>query len=205
MPLRSCFLITVSAGMLFAATPSFASLSWPSDDLVAQGATKHCADAVAAALANYKATDAEVAKCTKAAKLADFDGDRAAALSNRSLLNFVRTDYDAAMADNTAALKLDGSLAEAVVNRGAIYLEMHRPSDAAANFSRALTLAPANAEKIHFYQAKIYFDRAMAREDMGDLKGAYADYAEASRLAPQWDQPKQEMSRFSIISRKPIS
>jgi tetratricopeptide (TPR) repeat protein len=202
---RSCFLITIGAGMLFAATPSFASLSWPGDDLVALRAAKHCADAAAAAQADNNATDADVAKCTKAAKLADFDSDRAAALSNRSLLNFERADYNAAIADNTAALKLDDSLAEAVVNRGAIYAEMHRPSDAAASFSRALTLAPARAENINFYRAKIHFDRAMAREDMGDFNGAYADYAEASQLAPQWDQPKQEMARFSIARRKPIS
>ena len=203
MSLRSCFLITIGAGMMFAATPCFAS--WPTNELVAQGAAKHCADAAAAAQASNNATDADVAKCTKAATLADFDGDRAAALSNRSLLNFERADYNAAIADNTAALKLDDSIAEAVVNRGSIYLEMHRPGDAAASFSRALTLVPAHAENINSFRAKIHFDRAMAREDMGDLHGAYADYAMASQLAPQWDQPKQQMARFSIASRKPTS
>jgi tetratricopeptide (TPR) repeat protein len=191
--------------MMFAATPCFASLSWPTNDLVAQGAAEHCADAAAAAQANNNATLGDVARCTKAAKLADFDRDRAAALSNRSLLNFERADYNAALADNVAALKLDDSIAEAVVNLGAIYEEMHRPGEAAASFSRALTLAPAHVENINFFRAKIHFDRAMAREDMGDLHGAYADYAEASRLAPQWDQPKQQMARFSIASRKPIS
>jgi tetratricopeptide (TPR) repeat protein len=198
MSLRSCFLITVGAGMLFAPTPSFASLSWPTNNLVAQGAAKHCAYAAAAALADNNATDADVAKCTKAAKLADFDSDRAAALSNRSLLNFERADYNAAIADSTAALKLDDRLVEALVNRGSSYLAMHRPGDAEANFSRALRLAPVHAEKI-------YFNRAMAREDMGDPNGAYADFVEASKLAPQWDQPKQQMSRFSIVRRKPVN
>jgi tetratricopeptide (TPR) repeat protein len=198
MSLRSCFLITVGAGILFAATPSFASLTWPTNDRVAQRAVKHCADAAAAALADNNATDADVAKCTRAAKLADFDSDRAAAFSNRGLLNFERADYNAAIADSTAALKLDNRLVEALINRGASYLEIHRPGDAEANFSRALTLAPAHAEKI-------FFNRAMAREDMGDLNGAYADYATASKLAPQWDKPKQQMARFSIVHRKPIS
>ncbi len=205
MSQRSCFLFAAGAGMLFGATPSFASLSWPSDELVAQGAAKHCADAAAAAQTDNHATDADVAKCTKAMRLADFDSDRAAALSNRSLLNFERADYHAAIEDNMAALKLDGSLAEALVNRGAIYVEMHRPGDAAASFSRALTLAPPPGENIDFYRAKIYFDRAMAREDMGDLNGAYSDYAKASQLAPQWEQPKQQMARFSIARRKPTS
>lgn len=197
MSLKSCFLITAAAGMLFA-TPSFASLSWPTNNQVAQGAAKHCANAAAAALAGNNATDADVAKCTRAAALADFNVDRAAALSNRSALNFVRADYTAAIADSTAALKLDDRLVEALVNRGSSYLKMRRPSDAEASFGRALRLAPAHAEKI-------YFNRAMAREDSGDLNGAYADYAEASRLAPQWDQPRLQMSRFSIVRRKPMS
>jgi len=205
MSLKSYFLITIGAGMMFAATPCLASLTWPTDDPVGRRASEHCADAAAAAQANNNVTDADVAKCTTAATLAGFDSDRAAALSNRSVLNFERADYNAAMADNTAALKLDGRIAEAVVNRGSIYLEMHRPGDAAASFTRALTLVPTRAENINFYQAKIHFDRAMAREDMGDLHGAYADYAMASQLAPQWDEPKQQMVRFSIASRKPTS
>ena len=198
MSLRSCLSITVGAGMLLAATPSFASLSWPTNDLVSQGAFKHCADAVTAALANDNATEAGVAKCTKAAELAELNSGRAAALSNRSVLNFQRADYNAAIADSTAALKFDGRLVEAVVNRGAAFLAMHRAGEAVAEFDRALTMAPVHAEKI-------YFNRAMAREDMGDLKGAYADYARAAQLAPLWDQPKQQMNRFTIRDRRPIS
>lgn len=205
MSLKSCLLIAAGAGVMFAATPAFASPSWSTHELASQGAANRCARASASAQARDNATDADLALCTKAVKLADFDSDRAVALNNRSLLNFVRADYNAAIADNAAALKLDDSLAEAVVNRGAIYVQMHRAADAAASFSRALTLTPVYAESISFYRAQIHFDRAMAREDMGDLKGAYADYAEASRLAPQWDQPKQQMGRFSIASRKPVS
>ena len=198
MSLRSCLSITIGAGMLFAATPSFASLTWPTNDLAAQGAAKHCADAAAVAIADKNVTDADVAKCTRAAELVGFDGDRAAAFSNRSVLNIQRADYTAAIADSTAALKFDGRLVEAVVNRGAAYLAMHRAGEAVADFDRALTMTPVHAEKI-------YFNRAMAREDMGDLKGAYADYARAAQLAPKWDQPKQQMNRFTIRDRRPIS
>jgi tetratricopeptide (TPR) repeat protein len=197
MSLKSCFLITIGAGMLFA-TPSFASLSWPTNNRAAEMAGRHCAVAASAALAGRTATDADVAKCTKAANLAGFDVDRAAALSNRSLLNYIRADYTAAVADSTEALKFDDRLVEALVNRGSSYLKMRRSVDADANFSRALSLAPAHAEKI-------YFNRAMAREDLGDRHGAYADYARASRLAPQWDLPRQQMNRFTIVRGKPMS
>jgi tetratricopeptide (TPR) repeat protein len=89
-------------------------------------------------------------------------------------------------------------MAEAIVNRGSIFLVEHRANDAVANFNRALQFNPAHPEKV-------YFNRAMAREDMGDLDGAYADYAEAARLAPQWDKPREEMGRFSITRQRPMS
>ncbi len=198
MSLKSCLMMSIGAAMLVAATPSFAAMSWPTKDLVSEGAFKRCADAVAAALVDEHATDAGVSKCTKAAELAELNSGRAAALSNRGLLNFQRANYDGAVADSTAALKIDGRLVEAVVNRGAAYLAMHRPGEALADFDRALAMAPAHAEKI-------YFNRAMAREDVGDLKGAYADYAKAARLAPQWDMPRQQMKRFTIRDRRPTS
>jgi len=203
MSLRSCFLITIGAGVLFAATPSFAS--WPTNDPAVQSAAEHCAKAAAAAQVNNNATEADLAKCTKAAELADLASDRAIALSNRSLLNFERADYNAAMADNTAAMQIDDRIAEVFVNRGAILLGTHHASDAAASFSRALTFAPAQAGYSSSDRAKIHFDLAMAREDMNDLKGAYIEYAVAAQMAPQWDLPKQQMARFSIASRKPTS
>jgi tetratricopeptide (TPR) repeat protein len=184
--------------MLLAATPSFASLSWPTNNLAAQGAVERCANAAAVAIADKNVSDADVAICTKATELAGFKGDRAAALSNRGALNFQRANYDAAIADSTAALELDRSLVEALVNRGASYLKLRRPIEAEANFTRALRLDPAHAARIHF-------NRAMAREDMGDRNGAYADYARAARLAPQWDQPKQQLNRFTIVRGKPMS
>ena len=66
------------------------------------------------------------------------------------------------------------------------------------NFDRALTFNPARPERV-------YFNRAMAREEMGDLNGAYADYAEAAKLSPQWEQPRREMMRFNIVRQKPMS
>jgi tetratricopeptide (TPR) repeat protein len=190
-------MMSIGAAMMVTATQSFAA-SWPTNDLVSRAAFDRCADAVTAALANDNATEAAVMKCTKAADLAELSSGRAAALSNRGVLNFQRADYNAAIADSTAALKIDRRLVEAVVNRGAAYLAMHRAGEALTDFDQALTMAPVHAEKI-------YFNRAMAREDMGDLKGAYVDYARAARLAPQWDQPKQQMNRFTIRDRRPVS
>ena len=196
----SRYRLSISAGvlMLFAAAPASAGTTWASSSVLATGTADNCAAASAAAQEGGGVTDTAMATCTMAVKLAYYDKARAEVLNNRSVLHYARGEYDAALADNTAALKLNDSMAEAIVNRGSIFLVKHRAQAAAANFDRALKFAPPNREKV-------YFNRALAREEMGDLSGAYADYAEASRLAPQWDQPKREMIRFNITRQKPIS
>ena len=198
MSLKSCLSVSAGALLLLAARPAFAATSWPSTDLLASGTADSCAAASAAAQENGSVTDTNLANCSLAIKLANYDRGRAEALNNRSVLHYARGEYDAALADNTAALRLDDRLAEAIVNRGSIFLVQHRPQAAVANFDRALTFNPAHPEKV-------YFNRAMAREDVGDVNGAYADYAQAAKLDPQWDQPKREMARFTIVRQKPMS
>jgi tetratricopeptide (TPR) repeat protein len=198
MFLKSCLSISAGAIMLLAVMPASAATSWPSADLLASATADSCASASAAAQENASVSDADLANCTLAVKLAYYGKTQAQALNNRSVLHYARGEYDAALADNTAALKLDDRMAEAIVNRGSIFLVQHRAEAATANFDRALTFNPAHPEKV-------YFNRALAREDMGDLNGAYADYAQAAKLDPQWDQPKREMARFSIVRQKPMS
>ena len=198
MSLKSCLSISVGVTMLLAGAPAFAAAAWQSSSVLATGMADSCAAASAAAQEGGRATDAGLANCTLAAKLAYYDKARAEVLNNRSVLHYARANYDAALADNTAALKLDDRMAEAIVNRGSIFLMQHRPQAAAANFERALMFSPAHPEKV-------YFNRALAREEMGDFSGAYADYAQAAKLAPQWDQPRREMIRFTIVRHKPIS
>ena len=198
MSLKSCLSLSAGAIMLLAAVPAFAVTTWPSASLLASGTADACAAASAAAQEGAGATDSALKNCSMAVKLAISAGARADVLNNRSVLHYARGEYDAALADNTAALKIDDRMAEAIVNRGSIFLVQHRAQAAAANFNRALDFNPAHPEKV-------YFNRALAREDMGDLNGAYADYAQASKLAPQWEQPKREMMRFTIVRQKPMS
>jgi tetratricopeptide (TPR) repeat protein len=198
MSLKSYLSISAGALMLLAAVPAFAATSWPNASLLASGTADRCASASAAAQENGRVSDTDLSTCTLAVKLAIGDGAQAEALNNRSVLYYARGQYDAALADNTAALKLNDRMAEAIVNRGSIFLVQHRPQAASANFDRALSFNPAHPEKV-------FFNRAMAREDMGDTSGAYADYAQAAKLDPQWEQPKREMTRFTIVRQKPIS
>jgi Tfp pilus assembly protein PilF len=110
----------------------------------------------------------------------------------------MRSEFEKARSDSDVALELDNNLPEAVINRGAALLQEHRPAEAAADFTHALDLTLV-------HQERVYFDRAMAREDMGDIKGAYADYQQASLLNPQWDKPRLELMRFKVVPAKPVS
>jgi tetratricopeptide (TPR) repeat protein len=192
-------LLSLSAGaLILAVAPALAASHWPSADLLSSGAADNCASASLASQESGRAADADLQKCTLAVKLAYYDRERAEALNNRSVLYYARGDYNAALADSTAALKLDDRMAEAIVNRGSIFLMQHRAEAAIANFDRALMFNPVHPERV-------YFNRAVAREDAGDVTGAYADYAMAAKLDPSWERPRQEMNRFSITRRQPIS
>ena len=134
-----------------------------------------------------------------AVRLSTDDHSRlAVALTNRSVIHLMRKEYDATIADTTVALGWDNKLPEALVNRGVAQMLAGRPKDAVNDLTAGLALGPANLERV-------YFNRAMAREDSGDLVGAYLDYRKASELSPSWDRPKQELARFTVVQKRPIS
>lgn len=183
----------------FTASASMADTIGQSTFFAGGHAAQLCASAAADARNTGRATDAQVTACSRAIDMAGSSPARlAAAYTNRGILHLVRADYQDSLADSDAALKIDATLVEPVVNRGVALLMQHRPADATAQFTHALALNASD-------QARIYFNRAMAREDSGDLRGAYADYREASRLQPQWDRPKQELARFTVTPRTPVS
>ena len=165
----------------------------------AQNAAYMCAAAAASAQIRNTATDHDLAACTMAVRLNGENGIRvAAALTNLGVMHLARGEYDAAIADSDAALSLDGKLGEAMVNRGVALQMLGRSKEAAADLTRALDLNPAHMEVV-------YFNRAMALEDTGDLHGAYLDYRKAAELVPSWDRPRKELARFTVVRSTPTS
>ena len=189
----------IAGGALLVAAPAFATSPPAQTFSGAENAGYQCATAAASAQARGNATDGDLAACTMAINLAgDAKGRLAAALTNRGVMHLARAEYAATIADSTAALQVDGKIAEALVNRGVALMLQGRASDAVADISKGLALAPSHAERA-------YFNRAMAREDMGDLKGAYLDYREAARMDPSWDRPQKELARFTVVQHTPTS
>jgi tetratricopeptide (TPR) repeat protein len=118
------------------------------------------------------------------------DHDRAATYVNRGILKLRIQEPSAALRDFDAAIHVNPNEAEAYLNKGVVTLyTLHDSADAVALFTAALdrkTRRPAAA----------HFGRAAAYEDGGQLRAAYSDYLEASRLEPGWRDARAELSRF---------
>jgi tetratricopeptide (TPR) repeat protein len=117
--------------------------------------------------------------------------DLAATYVNRGVLFLCESDLGNARHDFEQALGLKPDLAEGYVNRGAISIASKNYQEAIADFDRGLSLKPAEPEVA-------YYDRAIAREDLNDIKGAFADYTQASQLNPEWELPRHELARFTV-------
>jgi tetratricopeptide (TPR) repeat protein len=83
------------------------------------------------------------------------------------------------------------ALPEIYINRGVVYMKQRRWADAIGQIDKGLDLNPEEAEKA-------YFNRGLAREQMDDFRGAYADFRKAAELAPEWEAPKKELARFTV-------
>jgi len=154
-------------------------------------ATK-CADQAAIATRGGRVSSRSIDVCNDAIKHEALNSSElAATYVNRSVLHLTLGHVAAAIADDDSALRLQGNLADAFVNRGAAHAAAQRFADAVGDFDHALALKPRHSEWV-------YYNRGLAREDLGDLKGAYLDYLQASQLDPAWSLPKTELARFTV-------
>jgi tetratricopeptide (TPR) repeat protein len=110
---------------------------------------------------------------------------------NRGVLYMRNTEWGRAMDDFDLALSIDSRMGEAMVNRGALMIAQKRFAEGIAEIDRGLALHPEEPERA-------YYNRALAEEQLDNVKGAYYDYLRASELAPTWTAPQEELKRFSV-------
>ncbi len=115
----------------------------------------------------------------------------AASYVNRGVLYFARGALDSALADFDHAVRIAPRLGDAHVNRGYTLVALERWAESVSAFDTGIALDPPQPERV-------YFNRAIAHEEMGNLREAYRDYQQAAELAPEWDEPKLELERFII-------
>jgi tetratricopeptide (TPR) repeat protein len=119
--------------------------------------------------------------------------DKAGTYVNRGIMKMRRAEWAPAMADFDRAAYFKPDLGEVYVNRGAALLGQHRYAEGLADLNRGLQYGVEEP-------AKAYYNRALAYEGLDDLKSAYFDYQKAVELSPDWDAPKQQLSRFHVAT-----
>lgn len=98
------------------------------------------------------------------------------ALNSRGLANQEIGKIDAALADFTDLIRLNGKVAAYYDNRRSVYQTLHRFSEALQDANRAVELAPNHAF--------VYHSRAGLWKEMGNFQAALSDYSRAITLSP---------------------
>lgn len=120
--------------------------------------------------------------------------DRAGTFVNRGIVSLRLRDLDDALADFRRAENLNPTVGEIFVNRGAALIGKNRFGDALAEIDKGIALGVEEPEKA-------YYNRAIAREGLDDMKGAYLDYRKAAELDPTWQLPTTQLARFTVTRR----
>ena len=117
--------------------------------------------------------------------------NRAATYVNRGIILMGRGQTALALEDFDRAIALEPDLAEGHINRGAALLARNDLRGAIASIDQGLRYNPEQP-------ARAYYNRAVANEDLGNIRAAYDDYRRAAELAPTWDAPRAELARFRV-------
>ncbi|MBC7768520.1 MAG: tetratricopeptide repeat protein [Phycisphaerales bacterium] len=148
-----------------------------------------------ALVAGGDSTDATIEACTRALNYRRISREgQVQVLVNRGVTHMRRQQNDLAVADFDAVIGLDRENAEAHLNRGAALVQLQRYGPAISALTEALGLGVREPHKA-------YFNRGIARESLGDLRGAFEDYSTALDIYPDWGPASAELARFASDRR----
>ncbi|MEE2566005.1 tetratricopeptide repeat protein [Hyphobacterium marinum] len=112
---------------------------------------------------------------------------------NRGVVRIAARDFESALRDFESASRLaPGLAADIAANRAAalIHLGRHREALTEANYA-----IEHNARA----RASALFNRGVALEELGDMRGAYASYRQAAEARPGWSLPREALTRFQVM------
>jgi len=121
--------------------------------------------------------------------------DMAGTFVNRGVLHFLAGDYRSSLSDFDSSIRIDSNIGEAHANRGAALVALQRWADSIPSITKGIEMQAAEMEKS-------YYNRAIANEEMGNVRGAYMDYMKAAELKPEWEPPKAQLMRFTVKRRE---
>ncbi len=119
------------------------------------------------------------------------DDDRVATIVNRGIVKMSVGDFRGADYDFDTAIRMKPDEPEALLNKGLLRLRQNRLEEAIGYFDRSIdakTLRPALA----------HYVRAISQEQLGNVRGAYADLIRARDLDPKWSLPAEELTRYHV-------
>jgi tetratricopeptide (TPR) repeat protein len=174
-----------AAAALLAAAPAGAAVS-----VIGNSSARMCYEA---AEARSSPSLGQVRICDEALQQDSLShDDMVATYVNRGILKARLGNVDAAIQDYDAALSRNPDEPEAYLNKG--FALLHLPE--AANQARPMF--DTAIEKKTRRPELAYYGRAVANEMAGEVRAAYNDYRQASRLDPKWREPQVELARFRV-------
>lgn len=135
--------------------------------------------AVAASDCADSSGDVAIAACTSRIKSGKFSGiEQAKNYYNRGYEYDEKSDYDLAISDYTAALKINPNYTRAFFNRGLAFVHKGDYDRGIADYDQAIRLNPKDPE--------VFNNRGNAYDEKGDYDLAIADHSQAIKLDPQY-------------------
>ena len=113
--------------------------------------------------------------------------------TNRGVLLFVGNSFQSALQNFDRAISIDDDIAEAHVNRGAALVALKQWEEGLDALNTGLAMEPGEAHKA-------YYNRAIAHEELGNVREAYFDYRRAAEIAPTWEEPRLQLTRFTVTA-----
>ena len=152
-------------------------------------AARECFFAAQLAVQMQTTSRSEVQTCSDAL-LGEILGlrDRAATFINRGILYVALEDYQSAVKDYAAAMRLYPEFGAIYVNRGNLYFLGEQYDTAIQEYDKALELGLKQESVAHL-------NRGMAYEKLGKFQQAEADYRQALALVPDWHVAKSKLER----------
>lgn len=159
---------------------------------LALGASEALVDPVA----NCNQEDDRQRQITGCSEVISRDGPRdSMPFINRGIAFASTRQFDRAISDFNAALKINPYEVLAYYNRGNVYYDLGQYGRAISDYAAAIEIEPENA--------LIYFNRALAYERLGKQKNAVSDLRAAIAIDPEFASARARLSRLLKDRRRP--
>lgn len=116
----------------------------------------------------------------------------AASYINRGIIRMRMKHFERAMSDYSYASKLRPQLGATYLNHGAAMIGAGYPKKAIPELEKALELKTQDPQIAHY-------NLGLAHELTGDITSAYQAFQTAAELAPDWELPRVQLERYSVV------